>query len=175
MKHDNTALQSLIDREAIRDCLMRYAHAVDRGDEEMLRGVYWPNATDDHGIVSGTADDFIAWVLQFRRDASRSFHSIANVMIRLDGARANVESYFIALHTSRADDGSSFDLSLAGRYLDRMEKRGEEWRIISRKLVFDWYRHYPDSRDWAQGPVGPGGHYGAIGRADRAHELFCGG
>lgn len=47
MTIDATVVQELLDREAIRDCLTRYAHAVDRGDEAMLRAVYWPGATDD--------------------------------------------------------------------------------------------------------------------------------
>jgi hypothetical protein len=46
-------LRELSDREAIRDCLMRYCHGVDRCDEPMIRDVYWPEATDEHGMLSG--------------------------------------------------------------------------------------------------------------------------
>jgi hypothetical protein len=172
MKVDASAVQELLDREAIRDCLMRYAHAVDRGDEAMLRDVYWPDATDDHGIVIGSAADFIAWVIPFRRATRRSLHMIANIMIRLDGAVARVESYFLALHTFDDPQGVPYDLSLAGRYLDRMEKRDGAWRIQARSVAFDWYRQYPDSREWSEGPVGPNGRYGTLGREDPVYRLF---
>ena len=42
----------LADREAIRDCLYRYARGMDRCDEEMLRSAYWEDALDDH--LAGT-------------------------------------------------------------------------------------------------------------------------
>jgi hypothetical protein len=48
----------LLDKEAIRDCLMRYCHGIDRCDEDLVRRVYWPGATDDHGMFSGPASDF---------------------------------------------------------------------------------------------------------------------
>jgi hypothetical protein len=38
----------LADRKAIRHCLLRYARGVDRIDEDLLRSVYWEDATDEH-------------------------------------------------------------------------------------------------------------------------------
>jgi hypothetical protein len=167
-------MQELLDRESIRDLLMRYAHSVDRGDEAMLRDVYWPEATDDHGIFIGTAADFVSWLIPFRHTMSRSLHTLANMMIRLDGDVARVETYFIALHTFDNEKGVPCDMSLAGRYLDRMEKRDGQWRIGARSVVFDWYRQYLDSGDWSEGPVGPNGKYGTLGREDAVYQLFAG-
>ena len=45
------ALQSLLDREAIRDCLLRYCRGIDRCDEEALRSAYWEDATDCHASL----------------------------------------------------------------------------------------------------------------------------
>ena len=42
-------MQQIIDREEIRDLMMRYARGVDRGDWETVRAVYHPDARDDHG------------------------------------------------------------------------------------------------------------------------------
>ena len=60
-------------------------------------------------------------------------------------------------------DGGKSDVIGAGRYLDRFEKRGDEWRIARRDVVTDWFRQYPDSADWSQGMLGimiePGGRY----------------
>ena len=50
---------------------------------------------------------------------------------------------------------------MAGRYLDRFEKRGDEWRIAARTVVYDWLeeRERPelaqgDARFGARSPVG---------------------
>lgn len=45
--------EEMADREAIRDCLYRYARGVDRCDEELLRSAYWENAMDDHCLFVG--------------------------------------------------------------------------------------------------------------------------
>jgi hypothetical protein len=59
--------------------------------------------------------------------------------------------------------GAKSDVIGAGRYLDPFEKRGDEWRILKRLVVTDWFRQYPDSADWSQGMLGimidPGGRY----------------
>ena len=47
------ALQQLIDRQEIRDCMARYARGVDRNDWEAVRDTYHPDAYDDHGDYKG--------------------------------------------------------------------------------------------------------------------------
>jgi len=50
---------------------------------------------------------------------------------------ARVESYVTATHVLRPEAGG-FRFVVAGRYVDRFERRGDEWRIAARKLVVDW-------------------------------------
>jgi len=151
----------LADREAIRDCLYRYSRGVDRCDEDMLRSVYWEDAEDDHCLFTGQREELIAWVLPLLRAMEASQHTIGNMLIRLHGDRADVESYYHGYH--RMNDGTkSHDSIQAGRYLDRFEKRDGEWRIARRKVVVDWFREYADAGDWVAGPLGnnqikPGG------------------
>jgi ketosteroid isomerase-like protein len=153
--------EEMVDREAIRDCLYRYSRGVDRCDEEMLRSVYWEDAVDDHAIFTGDREELIAWVMPLLRSMESSQHTIGNILIRLHGDRADVESYYHGYH--RLNDGTkSFDSIQAGRYLDRFERRHDEWRIARRKVVVDWFREYADAGDWEAGPLGnrqirPGG------------------
>jgi hypothetical protein len=156
-------LAEIADREAIRDCLCRYSRGVDRCDEEMLRSAYWEDAVDDHAIFSGNREELIAWVMPLLRSMECSQHAIGNMLIRLHGDHADVESYYHGYH--RMSDGAkSFDSIQAGRYVDRFEKRDDEWRIARRKVVVDWFRDYPDAGDWDRGPLGqsqikPGGRF----------------
>jgi hypothetical protein len=149
-------VQSLIDREAIRDVLMRYCYGADRCDESMLKSVYWPEATDDHGVFSGKASDFIPFVLKMASQMDQMQHLVGNILIRNEAATAKCESYFIGYHRPKDEEGKPFDMIAAGRYLDALEKRGDEWRIIRRRVVFDWYRNLEGSADWSRGFNGSG-------------------
>jgi hypothetical protein len=51
-------------------------------------------------------------------------------------------------------DGRKVDVIGSGRYLDRFERRGDEWRIAERLVMTDWFRQYPDSADWSKGLMG---------------------
>lgn len=131
----------LMDREAIRECMNRYCRGIDRQDEAALRGAYWPDATDRHGPYQGSATGFIDWALKkLAADSERSIHNITNMSITLAGTQAGVETYFLALQRDRDPQGVAREVFLAGRYVDRFEKRGGEWRIAARTVVYDWLR-----------------------------------
>lgn len=154
-------LSELADREAIRECLYRYSRGVDRLDADMVRSAYWPDIVDNHTGFSGNAEGFIAWAFPIMGTMDQTQHFIANVLMSIRGDQADVESYFYGFHRINRPDGGKSDVIGAGRYLDRFEKRGDEWRIARREVVTDWFRQYPDSADWSQGMLGimiePGG------------------
>ena len=130
------ALQTLLDKEAIRDCLLRYCRGVDRADEALLRSAYWPDAHDRHGAYVGSVEGFIAQVMPHLRAGGRGIHQITNCMIELHGRLAAVETSFFALQTTAtAPEHATF---LCGRYLDRFEQRDGEWRVADRTVVYDW-------------------------------------
>ncbi|MFM1856407.1 MAG: hypothetical protein RLZ83_1716 [Pseudomonadota bacterium] len=135
------ALQALLDREAIRDCLFRYCRGIDRLDEEALRSAYWPDATDCHGAWQGSASGFIEQALERLRQAGRMIHQVSNILIELHGDVAAVESYFLAFQAGRDEGGQPLETLLCGRYVDRFERRGGAWRVAARTVVYDWMRH----------------------------------
>lgn len=143
------ALQSLLDKEAIRECLYRYCRGIDRVDEAALRSAYWPDATDHHGPFIGSANGFIDWAVERLRTSRRMVHIIGNISIELRGTVAAVESYFQAFQEDGNDKGHAEETFMCGRYVDLFECRDSEWRISSRKVVFDWIRkaQLPDSSD----------------------------
>lgn len=155
--------EELADREAIRDCLFRYARGVDRLDEAMIRSAYWPDATDHHLEFNGTPDEFIAWSMPIMRHMEQTMHMFGNILIRLHGDTASVEAYYYGFHRVPNGAGGWRDAIGSGRYLDLFERRHDEWRIKTRKVMVDWFRDYPDSADWEAGPFGmkikPGGRY----------------
>lgn len=136
---DGAKLQELIDREAIRDCLHRYCRGIDRADEDALRSAYWPDAYDSHGAYKGTAEGFVQMALGVFKTGPRNIHQISNILIEFNGpAEAAVESYFNALQRGPDRGGVVRQVLLCGRYCDRFEKRGDEWRVAHRTVVYDW-------------------------------------
>lgn len=170
-------LEELLDRVAIEDVLYRYCHAVDRCDRELLLGVYWPGAIDDHIFWQGKAEDFVDFCMPVLESRDQTMHSITNVMIRIDGDTARVQCYYRAYERLRGKGGQPQDLTMYGRYLDRMEKRRDadgnaEWRIAERKVQMDWWRRWDDSADWDRGVFGKRFAVGKRGQADPSAALF---
>ena len=90
----------------------------------------------------GGAAGFIEWALEkLATSTERSVHNVTNMLIELAGEQAAVETYFLAWQRDRDDQGTAREVFLAGRYVDRFEKREGEWRVAERAVVYDWLRH----------------------------------
>lgn len=138
MAIEESALQEMLDREAIRNVYTRYARGLDRGDAELIASAYHPDATEDHHgeVYSGeTIGETLAkHVLE---GMNRTFTQITNVSIALDGDKAGCEAYYMGLHVLKNGEKR---LMSAGRSLDRLEKRDGIWRFTYRNILPDMVR-----------------------------------
>jgi len=107
-----------------------------------MKSAYWPEATDDHGAFVGNAHQFVDHCMASHQRWSFTMHTIQNHTVELDddGTHARGEAYNVSW-LQRADTGE-LDLWF-GRYLDRYERRGTEWRIIERVCVREGDRTLP--------------------------------
>ena len=141
-------LARLIDRQEILDCIHRYARALDRHDDEQLRSVFHEDALDNHGRWVGARDDFVQWANhECHNHLDAHMHHITSHCCEIEGSVAHAESYVLFVH--RDKDGKTVQVA-GGRYIDRFEKRDDEWRIAVRRLVLD-YRYLADGSvfgDW---------------------------
>lgn len=150
-------LQMQLDQRAIEQQLYRYCRAIDRGDDELLRQVYHPDAIDDHGAFRGNVEDVIAVILPALEQKYRcTTHTLSNILIDVDGDRAISESCVLASHLFSID-GVECNWQFSGRYIDRFERRGGPWRIARRQTLCDWeYLVKPERAMLAPG-IFPGG------------------
>ena len=131
------ALDELLARQAINDCLVRYIRGIDRHDEELIGSAYHEGALDDHTMYFGLGREFGPTVNAFHSERWRDHqHVLSNVHIDFngDGSEAHVESYWIAV-------GVRFDGSVdlhGGRYVDRFDQRDGQWAIAARLTVSTW-------------------------------------
>lgn len=155
--------------KAVRDCydvLTRYCRALDRADLAMMETVYWPDGEDIHGIYVGRAEEFVPFIIsEITQYFTMGTHCLLNVHIDVDGDFAASEStlysacrvrngmaeamlgstYFGQLAGTGLDPDHEMFV-MAGRYLDRLERRDGEWRILRRQVVTDWNASHPSSQ-----------------------------
>lgn len=149
MKDKDVLLQELVDREAIRDCLLRGALGNDLQDAQLWKSAYWPDAHEDHAWYRGNAHAFVdETVPMLVETMDEAWHQVGNVMVRVEGNEANAQMYFFSYCRLKQPDQGRRDLFSGGRYVDRLEKRNGEWRIIERHTKTDWVREFPDSINW---------------------------
>lgn len=129
-------VQYLLDRQAILDCVNRYARGIDRHDEEIMLSVYHPDGIDEHGHFNGGRDAFVRWANDFHAEGFLSHtHNITTHNCEIDGDIAHAESY--CFYVLRRKNLKTVVLG-CGRYIDKLTRENGEWRIKLRKLYIDW-------------------------------------
>src|SRR5579859_7021541 len=106
-------MQSLLDKDAIRDLVLSYSRAVDRQDFAFLRTLYAEDAMeDDHGgAYSGPFEGYVAWLEEVMPRLGITNHNVTNHLIAFDGReRAQGEVYMIAYHRLPTEGGGWEDL-----------------------------------------------------------------
>jgi hypothetical protein len=142
---DNEALEELSARldvleskQAIVELLWKYCRAVDRGDLELFKSCYHPDAIDDHSrACSGNLHDEAAFILSLVAPSYPHRHAITNPLIELDGNRAFCESQYASSHRIVVNSKTAFDVEAHGRYFDIMERREGVWKIAYRRLFVE--------------------------------------
>ncbi|WP_068071751.1 nuclear transport factor 2 family protein [Novosphingobium lentum] len=179
MEHDS-AVQGLLDRQQIEDKLKLYCRAIDRLDVELLRSIYWPEGTDDHGSFVGNAHEFADFIMvDLRKRVIDGMHAIMHSVIDVQGQFATAESYYwayqlcpggveavteffgaryAAQHADRID--GPHDFFCGGRYIDLFEQRDGEWKVLRRKITNEWNTVRPTDRITDQGAIA---HYNLPG------------
>jgi len=74
----------------------------------------------------------------------KTTHNTGNQNVEVTGNTAWAERYTVATHRLAADDtGPERDFITSVRYVDRLECRDGDWRILKRVSVLDWTRVEP--------------------------------
>lgn len=148
---DQTSLQELLAKEAIKDLVVKYCRGVDRQDLAALATLYHPDAQDDHGgFFRGSAAGFLEWLPTIFEALQTTVHMVTNHLISVNGDRAEGEVYVMAYHLMK--DGQ--EAILGARYLDKYLCTKGRWQFSHRKAVIDWYRFQAAGHD-DKSPLAP--------------------
>jgi hypothetical protein len=164
--------EDLIARHGILNALAVHSRGVDRADLNLLSSAYHPDATVDYGFFEGPAATLAAILADAQKGTPPTLHRTSNPWIVVDGNRAVSESY-VAAYVEDAE----MQRLVFGRYHDRHECRGGEWRLSHRTYVLDGNVNRPTTVQRPDPPVTlnhfvPNGAKGAAdpGRALLAHH-----
>lgn len=142
-------LQEMLDHHEIRKTLSEYCNACDRVNEELIGTVYAEDSFDDHGAHKLPGDEFAKVIAaQVATNSEVMFHLLGQTLINVTGDEAGAETYFFAVSRHRDEDGVLIGHQLGGRFVDRLVRSGDGWKLKHRTVVRDWTTSQPVLGEW---------------------------
>lgn len=125
---------NLVARQAIREAITTVQRGLDRGDPAMMKSAWHDDAQVEYGFFNGPADQLCEILVGGpAQPGNITMHRPSNSWIEVSGDRAISESYvFVYTRTGPVQS------LIGGRYLDRHERRNDQWRLSHRTYVLDW-------------------------------------
>lgn len=130
-----SSMHALADRLEIQELLARYADLVDRRDWTRMDRIFALEATVDFRDAGGPHGPFremMAWLDRALDSWPNNLHLVTNVIVELDGDRATSSCYYHVPIGREAHDGRQYTLTESGRFLDRLIRTVDGWRIVAR-------------------------------------------
>jgi len=160
-------IEDVVAESEIKDLHLRFCRANDRRDETLMRSCFHPDAVI-HLHEPLDVDAFIALGNKMLSRYTVTWHSTSNQLVEVDGDAAWAEHYTSSSHRIAAsDNGPERDFIAFGRYIDRAEKRGGEWRFAKRTMLVDYTR----MDEVFVGEPGVGTPRGARDKTDQSYTL----
>jgi hypothetical protein len=142
-------LQEMLDHYEISKTLNEYSHSCDRCDLAGVESVYVDDSWDDHGIFQATGPDFAKAIIPNILETSETmYHLLGQTMIQVDGDEAGAETYFLAGARMVEEDGTTVVNQLGGRFVDKLVRTEDGWKIKNRVVLRDWTISLPLDKDW---------------------------
>ena len=136
-------VNQLEEKQRIIDLTIAYTWIIDHGPRENLQEVFTEDAVFiiDTRYLNGI-DEIRGKIVRTLGGLSASQHIVSNHQVSIDGNTATSRCYLHAQHTMNGTEGGD-NYVMAGRYIDKLIRSGDEWRINKRQLILDWTEGNP--------------------------------
>lgn len=135
----NDQLETLLAKQEIYELACRYSRGLDRLDAALLLSVFHEDGWCEYGFSNCPPGEFVNFAINALQGHEANQHMVGNVLIEVEGDQAFGEVYFNAYHKVKGETGFE-DIIIAGRYIDRYEKRNGQWKMAYRSERVDWSR-----------------------------------
>jgi uncharacterized protein (TIGR02246 family) len=116
-----------------------YARAVDRREPEALAALFTPDGQIVRGESGWRGREHILGI-PARLDGlyASTFHTVRNQTSVVSGDTAEAETYSVAYHLKRPENGKQVRVDWGIRYQDRFVRHDGQWLFARRELIVDW-------------------------------------
>jgi hypothetical protein len=131
----NDKIEVLWNRHEILECLTRFSRGMDRFDRELFLSAFHHDAVIAAGPFVGGPRELYDWASALHQQGQvATHHNLLNHSCEIDGDTAHSELYYLFVGRNR--DESNW--IAGGRYIDRLERRGGQWKIALRTNAIEW-------------------------------------
>jgi len=124
------------DKAACAELIQAWGFARDQGHWDDLAAIFHPGGEIAVSWFRGPYPDFVAHCRRNYGRGSEAKHLLWPARIAVNGARASAETS-VAILVRQTIEGVAVDLTSYGRFLDRLERRSGDWRIVERATVYE--------------------------------------
>jgi len=134
-KDREARIDEMLDKQDIYECLVRMSRGTDRFDSELFLSTCHEDAILAAGPFVGSPAEMAEWSSELQEMAhTGTFHNLLNHSCEIDGDVAHGETYYLFVGMNR----DQTNILAGGRYIDRFERRGGEWKLAARNNVIEW-------------------------------------
>lgn len=137
MARDNEVAR-LADESALRRLVMRYAQACDQRDGAAFAALYTPDAVLEGAGFRFAGSEEIGAVPKQLGVFKKTYHTLLNYLVEVNGDRAVGEAYSMAHHLTPLPEGKYNDLVMYITYHDRYVRGGGGWQFEHRRVVMEF-------------------------------------
>jgi hypothetical protein len=131
-------VEQLLAKQDITEVLHRYGYALDGRDWGLLRTCFTDDVVGEYGGDPLHGYEAVEHLCRSTLEPlSVSQHLIGNVSAAVTGDRAEASCYLHAQHVRPGTEGGE-QFVFAGRYVDRLVRTSDGWRIAFRRLQPMW-------------------------------------
>jgi hypothetical protein len=145
---DDKATSAALIQALVQD----WGFARDQGRWDDLLAIFHPGGEIAVSWFRGPYPDFVAHCRRNYGTGTLAKHLLWPARVAVSGDRALSETN-VAILVRQTIEGVAVDLTSHGRFLDRIERRGGQWRMVERATVYE-----KDRLD----PVEPSGAFDAL-------------
>jgi hypothetical protein len=124
------------DEAACAAIIQAWGFARDQGRWDELAAIFHPGGEIAVSWFRGPYAEFVGHCRKNFGRGSEAKHLLWPARVAVQGARATAETN-VAILVRQTIEGVAVDLTSHGRFLDRLERRDGDWRIVERATVYE--------------------------------------